>query len=69
MKCAHPDRNRRNGFGPSIVYREERCPLYGINVTLVNYRLEGAFAESCFGRVTQREDLPLDASLTREMTA
>ena len=69
MKCAHRDWNLRNGFGPLIVYREERCPLYGISVTLVNYWLEGASADRWFGRVTQREDLPLAASLTREMTA
>ena len=69
MKCSYPDQNLRNGFGPLIVYREERSPLYGIDVTLVDYWLEGAFAESCFGRATQREDLPLAASLTREITA
>ena len=69
MRCAHRDQNLRNGFGPSIVCAEERCPSYGINVILVNYWLEGAFADRWCGRVTQREDLPLAASLTRGMMA
>ncbi len=43
--------------------------MYGINVTLVNYWLEGASADRWFGRVTHREDVTLAASLNGEMTA
>jgi predicted metal-dependent phosphoesterase TrpH len=47
------------------------CPFISLIpvITLVNCWLESAFADRWFGRVTHRDDVPLAASLSGEMSA